>query len=253
MKLKSTFSKFIHSRILLYVTFLLSFVTFFGNLIYGNFNAVVYFILVGGLTSFFSRNMIIVLLVPMIITNIYTKFIQPQSHNKEGMENNVAPNSKQSKQPSSEQDKINAIKQNARTNNSSNSLPIVPPPHISPADNNSDMSNNNDETFTNNESKDSNQNKKKKYNIDYASTVEEAYDNLNNIIGSDGMKNLTSDTKRLMQQQVQLTEAMKNIQPLVESMGPLLEKAGGLLNSMGGSENIGNLANLAKNFTASAK
>jgi hypothetical protein len=53
-----------------------------------------------------------------------------------------------------------------------------------------------------------------------------------------------------MQQQMQLTEAMKNISPLVESMGPLLEKAGGLLGSMGGAENISNLANLAKSFSA---
>ena len=145
-----------------------------------------------------------------------------------------------------EQEKINSIKNKNISSNHQSSLPMIPVPenHVS---GNTDGE---EETFTNNESKSSNKNKKKKYHIDYASTVEEAYDNLNNIIGSDGIKNLTSDTKKLMHQQMQLTEAMKNIQPLVETMGPLLEKAGGLLNSMGGSDNIGNLANLAKNFTA---
>ena len=118
--------------------------------------------------------------------------------------------------------------------NKNSQLPIVP------------LQDNSNESFETNTQ--SNQNKKKKYNIDYASTVEEAYDNLNSVLGSDGINNLTKDTQKLMKQQLQLTEAMKNMQPLMESMGPLLEKAGGLLGSMGGSENISNLANLAKSF-----
>ena len=92
------------------------------------------------------------------------------------------------------------------------------------------------------------QNKKKKYNVDYASTVEEAYDNLNNILGSDGINNLTKDTQKLMKQQMQLTQAMSNMQPLMESMGPLLQQASGLLGSMGGSDGVNSLANLANSF-----
>ena len=47
--------------------------------------------------------------------------------------------------------------------------------------------------------------------IDYAATVEEAYDDLNKILGSDGIKNLTEDTKKLADQQKNLGEMMKNI------------------------------------------
>ena len=39
-----------------------------------------------------------------------------------------------------------------------------------------------------------NNNTKNKPQIDYASTVEEAYDNLNSILGSEGIQNLTKDT-----------------------------------------------------------
>ena len=42
------------------------------------------------------------------------------------------------------------------------------------------------------------------YNIDYASTIEDAYDELNKIIGGDGIQKLTGDTQNLMKQQMQL-------------------------------------------------
>jgi hypothetical protein len=89
------------------------------------------------------------------------------------------------------------------------------------------------------------------YNIDYASTVEDAYDELNKILGSDGIKRLTNDTQSLMKQQLQLAESMKSMQPLIAGMAPLMQQAQGLLGSMGGDNgNLGNLANLAKKFSA---
>ena len=258
MKSNKMFSKMMHSRILLIIVFILSLITFFGNVIYGNIHAVFFFLLLVGLTSFFSKNMTIVFLVPLLLVNLYTRFGKKPSI--EGLENKSDSDKRQSsssdkntysnKNSSSltNKEKINMIKQKHSNSSSSNSqLPIVP---IHQENTSSDDRNNDDETFQNNDSKESDKSKKKKFNIDYATTVEEAYDNLNKIIGGDGIKNLTSDTQRLMQQQMQLTEAMKNISPLVESMGPLLEKAGGLLGSMGGAENISNLANLAKSFSA---
>ena len=43
--------------------------------------------------------------------------------------------------------------------------------------------------------------------IDYASTLEDAYDNLDKILGSGGMQNLSNDTEKLMNQQKKLFEA----------------------------------------------
>ena len=59
--------------------------------------------------------------------------------------------------------------------------------------------------------------------IDYASTIEDAYDDLNKILGSDGIKNLTNDTQNLMQQQLQLAEAMKNMTPLMKNAQDMLK------------------------------
>lgn len=248
MKLKYAFSKFIHSKLLLYAVFILSVIVFLGNLLTGNFDVIVYFVFVAGLTSFFTNNMTIVLFAPLLTVYLYSHFIKPYFlKRKEGVEN-------MDESEKSEQEKIDELKKNNSGSSSNSSMPIVPVNDSSSSnEETSSSSSSNDESFKNNDTKKSDSNKKKKYDINYASTVEEAYDNLNNIIGSEGIKNLTGDTQRLMDQQLKLTEAMKNIQPLVETMGPLLEKAGGLLNSMGGSESIGKLTSFAKNFSSSNK
>ena len=44
--------------------------------------------------------------------------------------------------------------------------------------------------------------------IDYASTITDAYSQLNELIGKDGIKSLTNDTQTLMQQQLQLAKQL---------------------------------------------
>ena len=91
-------------------------------------------------------------------------------------------------------------------------------------------------------------NKNKGHKIDYATTVEEAYDNLNNILGSDGIQRLTADSQKLMQQQVQLAEAMKNMTPLIKSIEPMVQNLQGMMGQMEGKEGLGGIMDLAKKF-----
>jgi hypothetical protein len=242
MKLKSTFNKFIHNKYLLYVVFLFSVLTFFAQLLNGNFDGVILFVALASISYTFTTNMILVLLVPVIIVNLFNYIfpLRKTNEGREGMEN---------KNP--DQEKIDVLTKKTKSVSNSNSPVVVPTQEDSNEEMNPSSDSSNEE-FENYDSSELNKDKKKKYHIDYASTVEDAYDNLNNTLGSESMKSLTSDTKRLMEQQMQLTQAMEKFQPLVETMGPLLDKAGGLLNSMGGNENIMNLANMAKSFTSPA-
>jgi hypothetical protein len=64
---------------------------------------------------------------------------------------------------------------------------------------------------------------KKENRIDYASTVEDAYEDLNKILGGNGIKQLTDDTQHLMKQQMQLADAMKSMTPLMEQAQSLLK------------------------------
>jgi hypothetical protein len=56
----------------------------------GNLLSPIIFVLIGFLTSFFSKNMLIVLIVPLIITNILNSSVS----NMEGMDNEEEPKSK---------------------------------------------------------------------------------------------------------------------------------------------------------------
>ena len=90
------------------------------------------------------------------------------------------------------------------------------------------------------------------YNIDYASTIEDAYEELNNIIGGDGIKKLTQDTQGLMNQQLQLAEAMKGMGPLIKGMAPIMKQAEGLLGGMKENGGLEGIAAMAKKFSAAS-
>lgn len=59
--------------------------------------------------------------------------------------------------------------------------------------------------------------------IDYASTLEMAYDNLQGMLGEGGMKGLTDETKRLVSQQQSLMESLKTMTPIMKSAKETLD------------------------------
>jgi len=76
--------------------------------------------------------------------------------------------------------------------------------------------------------------------IDYATTLENAYTNLDNILGSDSIGKLTNDTQRLMTQQQKLFDTMNNMMPLIDT-------AKGMMESLDMSQ-LNGLANMAKDL-----
>lgn len=52
--------------------------------------------------------------------------------------------------------------------------------------------------------------------IDYAKTLELAYDNLDKMLGQDGMKSLSDETKMLAEQQKGLMESLNNMAPMIK-------------------------------------
>jgi hypothetical protein len=81
--------------------------------------------------------------------------------------------------------------------------------------------------------------------IDYTSTIEGAYDNLDKILGSDGITKLTGDTQKLMEQQQKLFESM-------QSMAPMIENAKGMLDGFN-PEDLKGLAGIASSLTGGLK
>jgi hypothetical protein len=252
MSFKSNISKILTSSILLKVIFILSFFNLIGYLVYGDYHAIIFFFLVAGLVKYFSRNMILILGVPLFVVNL---FVLGKS-TKEGMENSKSSNNYDtSKHNNQSQDSTqdasgNTLKDTVQKINDKASTQQGLP--ITPID---DNTSNNTTNKLGEESFEVGRNKKGKYDIDYASTIEDAYDELNKIIGGDGIKKLTGDTQNLMKQQMQLAEAMKGMGPLIEQMGPLMQSVGPMIEQAKGMMGSGSnsIADLSKNFTAGAK
>jgi hypothetical protein len=193
MNLPKPVSKFLVNPIALKVVFVIAVINFLGYLVMGNTTAIIYFILFGLIVSCFSKNMILILGVPLILVNLFAM----GKKTAEGLSNMNKKREGMKKREGIE--------------------PMVK----------KDKKDKKDEPFEVGRKK-----SKGSYNIDYASTVEDAYDELNKIIGSDGIKRLTKDTQGLMKQQLQLTEAMGDMQPMIDQMGPLMDRVQSMMGSL---------------------
>jgi len=183
----------------LHVVSFLALLNVIGHMVIGHYNIVIYFIVFALLVRYFSKNMIVVLGIPLILVNMLslnnTSYVEGF---KEGASNK----------------KSEGFKEGASNKKSEG------------------FKEGNTSSSDNNESFEVGRSKKSGHSIDYATTIEDAYDHLNSILGKDGIKNLTQDTERLMQQQAQLAGSLKDMGPLIEKMGPMMDSIQGMMKDM---------------------
>ena len=247
MKTPSVLKKLLTNKIVLNVVTIIAFLNMFGYLIIGKITPILFFIVLAILITHFSKNMIIVLGIPLFVVNL---FAMNYTSDVEGMENNENSNTNNvdtDKIKSTIQNKINEQNSNSSTSNSNNKLEGKTNQGL-PKTSLDSSKKTTDESFEVGRAKRSGG-----YDIDYASTIEDAYDQLNNILGSDGIKRLTDDTQKLMKQQMQLAESMKDMGPMIKGMGPMMEQAKGLLEGMGDSNGgMAGIMEMAKKFGGSS-
>jgi hypothetical protein len=296
MKIPSSIKNLLENKYVLYIVFFLAVTNLFGYMVMGNYKAIAMFVLVGYLVYVLNKNMIVVLLVPLILTSLFTSgFIREGNTSMARAKATAdraaadqatataaasaaaaaaAPDDKaladkaaadktaaeaaetvavDSKKVADDADATAAAVDGGSTGGSTatsentetkSPLPIkvnasgeavttttTPTDPTVPAPNGSEKA-----AF-------SNPYDKRGSRLDYAATVEDAYGDLNKILGGDGIKNLTADTQKLMTQQLQLADAMK-------SMTPLLEQAKSLIGGFD-MKNFGNITEMAKQFKAS--
>lgn len=205
MKLNPSLTKVLSSKILLNVIFVIAFIHVIGNIIMGNLHDVAFFVLIGGLVSFFTKNMIVVLGVPIIFVSLFATSIMEGFKKGDEQKKSDDENEKKVKD---EKKKHEMVDDNVDDD-------------VKPVD----KMDKGTEKFEVGK-------RKKGYDIDYASTVEDAYDDLNKILGGDGIKRLTADTQGLMKQQMELTKAMEGLEPMFSKFEPLLDKAKDMLKNL---------------------
>jgi len=257
MKLKSVAAKFLTNKWVLNIIAFLSLLNIIGYLVIGNLNAVLFFILLAVLVRYFSKNMIIVLGVPLVLVNLLITRItmmegmETQKDNSTTADKSKMDKSKMDKSSTNPDKKI--IKQiNDQASKRHGSLVTTPLEKHESEDTSGDMT---DDTTGETDGFEPGRKKNAGYDIDYATTVENAYDDLNNILGSDGIQRLTSDTQSLFKQQQQLADAMKSMGPLIQGMAPMMKSVNEMMSSMGGDDKngLGGVMEMAKKLAGKAQ
>lgn len=268
MKLPKVVETMLNDKNVLYIVAFLAIMNFFGYIILRDSYALLIFLSVGFISTYFSKNMTVVLLSTLLLTNFITVLSRNFIVNKEGFDATVAetdaaaatttadsadatakkPDLADSATATAKKPAIasgvagaggassKSSKKVAATASSTKMATTVQKPNsqkeamteLSPAslDDEDDLPINN--------------------RVDYAKTLEKAYDNLENLVGKDGVNGLTSQTTVLMDQQQKLMENMKSMEPLLKtaqsfldkfessSMGKLFEKIPGMSSMFGG-------------------
>ena len=221
--IKQSASKAIENKYVLYIVLFLAVTNILGYMMMGDIRVLAFFALVGFVTSKFSKNMIVILSVSMISTNFFLTG-QVTSNVVEGMATGGDNETGQDQDNETDQDKDNG-KGKGKGKGKDNGKDQT------------GMSNMNNKGAVADGAKKVNSNER----IDYATTVEQAYDNLENIIGKGGIGKLTDDTSRLMDKQNKMFENLRGMGPLIsqykEMMGSMnLESINQLASSLIGGK-----------------
>jgi len=241
MNFSKSVSNLITNKYFLYFMVFLAVTNILGYLVTNKLNAAIFFGLVGLLTYQFSKNMAIVLLVAILATN----FLMAKGMRIEGMENATESVPSTSTDPSTS----SAPSSTDKPYSPMSKLSDVDPTSAAAADllkNSSTAQEAKDklsstvsssvggmsDTTSSDEPEGAgqtisgakaNMNGTKKPYIDNAATMSEAYENLQKMIGEDGLKKMTDETKGLMQQQQELFKSMEQMRPSLESAMQMLQ------------------------------
>ena len=264
MSFVSEASKLLTNKYFLYFIVFLSATNVLGYLVTYKLNAVAFFALVSLLSYQFSKNMAVVLLISIVATN----FMMSNKMLREGMDNatSTTPNATSADMATkiaAALDNVDAkdpeiaanlpVVQSSSSVDAVNAKKLEKPVRTSLSDNTNVDLNNPDLNKQDSEpapegfgDKMSNNKKGKKEEhfgprLDYAATIEQSYQNLDSLLGSDSIKQLTGDTQKLMQQQQNLFNTMNQMVPVLEGAQNILKgfDMSSLTKSLGG---IGALA-----------
>ena len=195
-----TFNKFANNKIILYVVASIALLSLFGHLMYSEFSAIILFFIVGGVAYSVTKNMTIVLGTAFIVTSLAT-LSSSLLVTKEGMkEKNTegykegGPEPEPEPEPEPDPDPELAPKTKPKTKPKPKSGDAFSP--LTPA------------LFNNIPNKQQMQKQ-----LGEATEMEQAYDNLEKIMGKENIQSISTDTKDLIKQQNELIKQLKTMTP----------------------------------------
>ena len=199
--IKKTTEKVVTNKYVLYTVLFLAILNVLAFLTTGNFISLAVFGLVGLLTSYFTKNMTVILLVTLVVSS----FIHISKATVEAMTNKGKKGKKGGKKP------------------------VVGKLDLEDEDHDSDSEDHesdddDEESDAGEKGDDAPMMKKNKNKLNHQATVQASYKNIHGILGSDNFKKMTADTNKLLGQQTKLTESLNNMAPILKNAESLLGK-----------------------------
>jgi hypothetical protein len=214
MKYSQIVKELLQDRNVLYLTLFAALSNLFIYMVMREYQAVIFFIITGLLTSYFSKNMILILITAIVATGI-TVSLKLIGKVREGMESQMAEQAAEKKEEAGEDVSEAAIADQAVSQEQKKGKPIIE--RIQPVGAEASV-------FS-----------KDKPKINYADTLEAAYSQLDKLLDSTSIDQMSKQTERLAQNQQKLVKAMETMEPLLDKAGSML---GGLdINSIAGKIN----------------
>lgn len=223
MKMKAP--SILKNKYVLYILLVVALGNVLGYLAIEDYKSLGLFISVGLLSTYFSKNMSVTLIVAILVTAC----VAINNKVREGLENNKEEEKEGMKEGNFECAEGTKCPTGKKCTEKSHCKPVsgfqnnVPP--STPAKVGDDDESPGDR-------------------IDYAATMEQAYDNLQQMLGEDGVKGITSETKKLVQQQ-------KDLMGTLNTMAPVLNTAKETLESMNMPDMTG-MADMLKQLNGKA-
>jgi hypothetical protein len=217
-------NKLLTNKYVLYAILILAILDLLGYLQYNNFNAIIFFLLVAGLTYCFTKNMTIVFLASIFMTKLWT--ISNVTY--ENMAGAIALQRDAVVLQKNRRNDISGVQLQAQKEKMFENMSTMRKEISNPKMVKEKKDNKRDDSDSGG-------------NIDYQKTLENSYENLQKMLGSDGIQNLSKDTMKLMEKQEKLAESMKTLEPM-------LNDAKNMLGNMNFS-NIESLSKMLSGFT----
>lgn len=219
--MKFDLNSLLKDKNVLYVTLFIAITNMFAYLTFRQFNAIIFFVIVGIITSYFSKNMIIIMLVAILSTN-FAIGIKLVGKVREGMENKKEKKEKGKEKGKGKEGYSNEDGNKKRGNGSKDAPACVGESCLKGGNKKEKFTQQLNPARIHNDEDDS-EVFESEAKVDYASTLESAYDNLDKLLSSEAINNMTEDTHRLAEKQQMLMGNINKLQPMMEKAGSLLE------------------------------
>jgi len=193
------------NKYVLYLLLVVALVNVLGYLAMKDYKSLGLFMSVGLLSTYFSKNMSVTLLVAILVTAL----VAINDKVREGMENKDEDDEKKegmeaenfscAKETFCPKGKKCSSQSQCKSETFKNNVPSSTPAKVDDSDESPGD------------------------RIDYAATMEQAYDNLQQMLGEDGVKGITSETKKLVAQQKDLMGTLNQMAPVLNTAKETLE------------------------------